>query len=112
MDFAVDFSVDFCPSFKGTEGPKKSIEKNDTKIHDKIHALRMNIHYEECSAEGEKWSFFKAIFLRELGSHIIFLSVKSPALILSKNSGVSLAKKAEKNRLRSAKIGQNWLNIG
>ena len=40
-----------CPSFKGTEGPKKSTEKVPTKIHDKIHALRMKIHHEECSAE-------------------------------------------------------------
>ena len=41
-----------------------------------------------------------------------YLSVKSPALILSKNLGVSLAK----NQLKSAKIGlrsaKNWPKIG
>ena len=48
--------------------------------------------------------------------HVLFLSVNSPTLILSKNSGVSLAKfgsKSVKNRLKLAtiwlKIDQNWL---
>ena len=47
----------FCPSFKGTEGPKKSTEKNHTKIRDKIHALSMKTHHDKCSAEGLSWYF-------------------------------------------------------
>ena len=44
----------FCPSFKkGTDGPKKSTEKIATKTHDKIRALGMKIHYDECSAEEQ-----------------------------------------------------------
>ena len=57
VNFAVDFSVDFLSfvcrdggSRKATRNPQKKFTQ---KIHDKIHALRMKIYHDECSAEGQ-----------------------------------------------------------
>ena len=61
VNFAVDFSVDFV-SFdvvEKKEGPKKSTEKIQTKIHDQIHALGMKIYHDECSAEGQSWELIR-----------------------------------------------------
>ena len=53
VKFAVVFSVIFCSSFEGMEGPFEIHRKIHTKIHDKIHTLRMIIHHDERSAEGQ-----------------------------------------------------------
>ena len=54
VNFAVDFSVDsLCFVYKGRKAPSKSTENIYAKIHDKIHALGMKIHHDECSAEGQ-----------------------------------------------------------
>ena len=51
--FLCGFSV-LC--LKGQRAPRNPHQKNHTKIHNKIHALRMKIHHDECSAEGQSWS--------------------------------------------------------
>ena len=52
----------FCPSFKGTEGPKKSTEKVHTKIHDKIHALRKFITTNALQKSGKEKAHKHKIF--------------------------------------------------
>ena len=49
VNFAVDFSGLRLKGRKALRNPRK----NHTKVHDKIHALRMRIHHDECSAEGQ-----------------------------------------------------------
>ena len=76
----------FCPLFKGTEGPKKSTPKIHAKIHDKIQALRMKIHHDECSAEGQSWQ--KIMFVPFVGLCYRFCS---PSASLSPCRSVSLS---------------------
>ena len=50
MVFVLDFSGVIL-SFIYRDGWPQEIHGN-RKFHDKVHALRMKIHYDECSAEG------------------------------------------------------------
>ena len=70
------FSREFCCGFlcgfsvlrfNGRKAPKNP-QKNSHKYPWQIHALRMKIHQDECSAEGQSWHLTKATVWEVLGN--------------------------------------------